>query len=108
MPQYMLQFAYTAEAWAALSNKPTDRTTAIQALAKKLGGKLQSLYYTMGDYDGVAILEAPDDVTVMAIAIAAAAPGHLRNTKTTRLLSAAEAVDAMKRSSGAGYQAPKG
>ena len=61
----------------------------------------------MGDYDGVAMLEAPGDVAVMAIAIAAAAPGHLRSTKTTRLLTAAEAVDAMKRSSGAGYQAPK-
>lgn len=48
MPQYMLQFAYTSEAWGALSRKPVDRTKTVESLAESLGGKLISLHYTMG------------------------------------------------------------
>lgn len=108
MPQYLLQFAYTAETWAALSKNPVDRTEGISALAKKFGGRLIGLHYTMGDYDGVVLCDMPDDVTAMALAVAAVAPGHLRSTKTTRLFSAAEMVEALRKSHGAGYQAPKG
>ena len=107
MPQYMLQFAYTADAWAALTSNPTDRSTAIKALAEKMGGRLINLYYTMGEYDGVVILEAPDDTTAMAIVLAAAAPGHLKTTRTTRLIPPSEAVAAMRKAQGAGYEAPK-
>lgn len=38
MPHYMLQFAYTSEAWAALASNPTDRSAAISALAQKREG----------------------------------------------------------------------
>ena len=107
MPHYMLQFAYTAEAWAALTSNPTDRSTAVKALAEKLGGRLVSFYFTMGEYDGVVILEAPDDTTAMATALAAVAPGHLRTTRTTRLIPPSEALEAMRKAQGAGYEAPR-
>jgi uncharacterized protein with GYD domain len=107
MPQYMLPFSYTAEAMAALSSNPVDRTAAVAALAKKLGGKSLGLMYTMGEYDGVAILEAPDDITAMAIVVAAGAPGHLKASRTTRLFTSSEFMAALKKSQGAGYKAPK-
>jgi uncharacterized protein with GYD domain len=106
MPQYMFQFAYTSQAWAALAEHPADRSEEVTKMAKKMGGKLVSLYYTMGEYDGMAILEAPNDEAVMALVIAAVAPGHLRMGKTTRLFSATEAVAAMKKAHGAGFKAP--
>jgi uncharacterized protein with GYD domain len=108
MPQYMLQFSYNAEAMAALSKSPVDRTESVAALAKKMGGKLVSLMYTMGEFDGVAIIEAPDDVAGMATIIAASAPGHLKRTQTTRLYTSAEFVAALKKAQGAGFTAPKG
>lgn len=108
MPRYMLQFTYQSETWAALSKNPVDRTDVVRALAKKLGGKMVSLDYTMGEYDGVCVLEAPDDTSAMAMVIAAVAPGHLKSTKTTRLYTPAEMLDVLKKAHGAGYQAPKG
>src|SRR5439155_18194921 len=86
MPLYMTQFAYTPEAWAALAKNPEDRTEALRGLAKKMGGKVVNLYYSFGEYDGVAIFEAPDDVSAAAVAVAASGAGHVKGTKTTRLL----------------------
>jgi len=106
MPQYMTQFAYTAQAWAALAQKPVDRSEGLRALAEKVGRRLVSLHYTMGEYDGVVVVEAPDDTTVMAIIIGAIAPGHLKATRTTRLYTPAEAMEAMRKAGGANYQAP--
>jgi hypothetical protein len=37
MALYMVQFAYTAEAWTAFTKHPEDRTAAVTALAEKLG-----------------------------------------------------------------------
>ncbi len=106
MPQYMLQYAYTPETWAALTANPHDRSEAVRALAQKFDGRLIDLYYTMGEYDGVAILEMPDDTSAMAFVLAATAPGHLRATKTTRLMPPEEAIQAMQKARGIGYTAP--
>ncbi len=106
MPHYMLQFAYTAETWAALTANPHDRSEPVNALAQKFDSRLIDLYYTMGDYDGVVIVEAPDDTTAMAFVLAAVAPGHLRAFKTTKLIPPGEAVEAMRKAKGIGYQAP--
>lgn len=108
MPQYMLQASYTAEALAALIKNPEDRTEGLSALAKKMGGKLASLHFTMGDTDVMGVIEAPDDIAATAIAFAALAPGHLKSTKTTRLYTAAELTAALKKAQGAGYKGPKG
>ena len=40
------------------------------ALAEKLGVKVKSIYWTMGQYDGMAILEAPDAETISALLLA--------------------------------------
>ena len=62
MPLYMAQFAYTVEAWAAFTKNPENRTAALQNLAKKVGAKVEALYYSFGDYDGFVIIDAPDDL----------------------------------------------
>jgi uncharacterized protein with GYD domain len=104
----MLQASYTAEALGALTKNPEDRTEGVSALAKKMGGKLVSLHFTMGDQDVVGIVEAPDDTSAMAITLAVAAPGHLKSTKTTRLYTSAEMMAALKKAQKAGYKGPKG
>ena len=78
MAQYMLQFSYTSDAWAALGRKPADRSKPLAALVTKLGAKLISLHYTMGDWDGVALIEARDAKTALAVVMAVLAPGHMR------------------------------
>jgi uncharacterized protein with GYD domain len=106
MPLYMSQFAYTSEALAALAQNPEDRSEPIRALAENLGGRLVSYYNTFGEYDGVAIFEAPDEGTAAAVAIAAISPGHLRSFKTTLLLSAEEGVEAMRRAGRVTFRRP--
>jgi uncharacterized protein with GYD domain len=107
MVLYMVQFAYTSEAWTAFTKHPEDRTAAVQSLAKKLGCRVEALYYSFGEYDGFLILEAPDETTVTAFVLAANAPGHLRATKTTVLMRAGAVVESMKKAGGMEYKGPK-
>lgn len=102
----MIQFTYTAEAWAALARKPEDRTAAIEALVKQAGGRLISIYYHFGEYDGTVIAEAPDDVSANATVLAVLAGGAVRSTKTTRLFTTKEAVSALEKAGKISYQPP--
>jgi len=67
MPLYMVQFAYTPQAWAALISVPQDRAAASESSVRHVGGRLIGLYYTPGaEYDGFALFEAPDDAAAAA------------------------------------------
>jgi uncharacterized protein with GYD domain len=106
MPHYMTQFAYTQEAWATLAANPEDRSSPVRELLETMGGRLVSWYLSFGEYDGLAIYEAPDDATAGALVVAAARPGHFRATKTTPLFTAEESVEMMRRAGGTAYRAP--
>jgi uncharacterized protein with GYD domain len=108
MPLYMIQFAYTSDAWAALAKQPQNRAQGVSDLCRKLGGRLVDLYYCFGEYDGVVLTEMPDDASATSFVIAAAAPGHIRATRTTRLMSIDETVEAMKKAGQVSYAAPSG
>ena len=106
MPLYMSQFAYTSEAWSALTQNPEDRSEPISRLAEAMGGRLVSFYNSFGDYDGVIIFEAPDEGTAAATLMAAITPGHIKSIKTTVLLSAEQGVEAMRRAGEQTYRRP--
>ncbi len=108
MPRYLIQASYTAEAAAAFVSKPQDRTEGLRAVMEKLGARMESFDYALGEYDVHATYTAPDDTTAVAIALAVTAPGHLRAYKTTKLVSPEEFMEASRKASGAGYQAPSG
>jgi uncharacterized protein with GYD domain len=107
MSHYMTQFAYTAETWAALRKNPTDRSAAVNALADKLHCRVVGFYYHFGEYDGILIFEAPDDTTANAFVMTSTAPGHLKATRTTRLLTPSEAVAAMRKAQGVEFEGPR-
>jgi uncharacterized protein with GYD domain len=106
MPMYMLQFAYSHEAWSALVRKPEDRTASVEATVKSVGGRLVALYFHMGEFDGTAIVEAPDDTAANAAIMATVASGALRSSRTTRLYSAKELLDALGKAGKVSYRAP--
>jgi uncharacterized protein with GYD domain len=108
MPLYMLQFAYTSEAWAALQKNPQNRAEVLSTLANKMGGRLVDLYYCFGEYDGVVLIEAPDDVTATAMVLAAIAPGHVKSTRTTRLMTVDDTMEALRKAGSVTYAAPQG
>jgi uncharacterized protein with GYD domain len=106
MALYMVQFAYTAEALGTMGKNPQDRSVPSRELIEKLGGRLIGFYFCFGEYDGVAIYEAPDDTTASAISMVAASPGHLKASHTTRLFTAEETMEAMRKASSITFQGP--
>jgi uncharacterized protein with GYD domain len=70
-------------------DESTKRAAALKAAGKKLGAKVTHVYWTLGDYDGLLIFEAPDDETAMTLLL------HLDNlgnvhTSTVRAFTAGE------------------
>jgi len=104
MPHYLHQVAYTPEAWRALLAKPQDRIEAVRPAIEKLGGKIKSAWYAFGEYDIVVITEMPDNVSAAGTAIAFAGGGACKSVQTTPLMSAEEAVQAMKKATESGYR----
>ena len=70
-------------------DESTKRAAAFKAAAKKLGAKVTNVYWTLGEYDGVLILEAPDDETAMTVLLHLASIGNVHTT-TVRAFTAAE------------------
>jgi uncharacterized protein with GYD domain len=105
MSHYLIQVAYTPEGWQTLVKNPQNRVEAVRPAVEKLGGRIENAWYSFGDYDVTLILQMPDNVSAAALSIAFAAGGALKTVKTTPLLSATEALEAMKRAGGAGYRA---
>jgi uncharacterized protein with GYD domain len=104
MPTYLQQVSYTPEAWKALVQNPQNRIDAVRPAIERLGGKVVTGWFAFGDYDTVLITEFPTNVEAAAIAVAFAAGGACKNVKTTPLLSAEEAVLAIKKAAGTGYR----
>jgi len=105
VPHYLIQVAYNSEGWQALVKNPQNRVEAVRPAVEKLGGKIENAWYSFGDYDVTLILQMPDNVSAAALSIAFAAGGALKSVKTTPLLTATEALEAMKRAGGSGYHA---
>ena len=64
----------------------TARADAFRDAAKKLGITVKEIYWTLGAYDAVCILEAPDDASVAALQASLGAAGNMR-TLTLRAFS---------------------
>lgn len=110
MPFYLYQLAYSGDAIKALVADPSDREAAARKLVEALGGKLHHLFFAFGEYDVVCLIEGPDDMFMMAGAASVASAGTISASKTTKLMTSAEAMSAMKKAgevTGA-YQAPHG
>lgn len=103
MAHYLLQVAYTPEAWSALVSSPQDRTKALQGVIGNLGGKMEQFWLSFGEYDVVGVLEMPESVSAAAFSMALAAGGACRDVKTTPLLSTQEGLEAMKKAATCGY-----
>lgn len=67
----------------------TKRAAIFKAEVRKLGGKVKEIYWTLGDHDGLLILEAPDDETATAVMLHLGAMGNVHTT-TCRAFTAAE------------------
>ncbi len=106
MPLYLGRFSYTTDAMKALLSQPQDRSAAAREVAESLGGKLHGFWFAFGEFDGAFLLEAPDNASAVALAMAVGAGGAVSDLETTVLLDMDEAQDAMRKAAAATYRSP--
>lgn len=106
MPLYLTRFSYTPETWARLAKNPEDRREAAKSYIESVGGKLHGFWYALGEYDAYNLWEAPDNVSMAAVAIAISAGGALSKFETTALLTVEETLEALGRVESIRYRRP--
>jgi uncharacterized protein with GYD domain len=106
MPFYLTRFSYTPETWARLIKKPEDRRIAARTYIESVGGKLHGFWYAFGDHDGYSLWEAPDNVSMAAVALAIGAGGALSSFQTTVLLTVEETLAALEKAQPIKYKRP--
>ena len=106
MPLYLTKFSYTPETWARLIAHPEDRRKAAQSYIESVGGKLHGFWYAFGTHDGYNLWEAPNNVSMAAVALAISAGGALGSLETTVLLTVDETMEAMRKAGDIRYRAP--
>jgi uncharacterized protein with GYD domain len=106
MAYFLLQVAYTPQAWATMMKNPQDRVQALAPVLDRMGGKMECAYFAFGDYDVVAIMQMPANTDAAAFSLAASAGGAVKSIKTTPLLTTAEGLDAMRKAAASGYTPP--
>jgi uncharacterized protein with GYD domain len=62
------------------------RADVFKELAKSLGATVKDVYWTLGQYDIAAVVEAPDDAIVTALGLTLGKSGNVR-TQTLRAFS---------------------
>ncbi|HXJ48852.1 MAG TPA: GYD domain-containing protein [Candidatus Acidoferrum sp.] len=107
MAKYLIEAAYGHEGLKGLiKDGGTGRRAAVDAAAKALGGHVDAMYWGFGTDDVYAIVDAPDNVSAAAFALAIGATGTIAHYRTIVLLTAEEVDQAAKKSTGIGYRAP--
>lgn len=106
MPSYLVQVAYTAEAWANLVRAPQNRVEAVQPVVERLGGRVEGAWMSFGEYDAVLVIQMPDNVTAAAFSMAVSAGRAVKACATTPLMSLEAGVEAMRKAAAAGYRPP--
>ena len=106
MALYLTKFSYTPETWAKLIENPEDRRTAAQSYIESVGGKLHGFWYAFGSHDGYNLWEAPDNVSMAAVALAIGGGGALSKIETTVLITVDETLDALRKAGEIKYKAP--
>ena len=107
MAKYLIEASYSQAGLKALvKDGGTGRKKVVEAAAKALGGRVESMYFAFGTSDVYAIVDAPDNVTAAALALAVGGTGIAAHLKTIVLLTPEEVDQAAKKSAGAGFRAP--
>ena len=106
MALYLTRFSYSPETWSRMMKNPEDRSEAARKYIESVGGKLHGFWFAFGQYDAYNLWEAPDNVSMAAVAIAITGGGALSKLETTPLLTIEETLDALGRAREIAYRPP--
>ena len=94
MPRYVSLLNWTDQGIRKVK-ETTRRAEALQALAQKAKVKVKEIHWTMGRYDVVVVMEAPDDHAISRLMLALGALGNVKS-ETLRAYSAKEMAEILK------------
>lgn len=95
MANYVILLNWTDQG-VATARETVTRSTQLTAALRKMGGKMKNVLWTIGAYDVVLTVEAPDDETVTAFCLDVAAAGNARTT-TMRAFDRTEMAGILER-----------
>lgn len=82
MATYVVLANFTDQGIRNVKDSP-KRAQAVKDMAKKAKATIKEMYWTLGQYDLVAIVEAADDAAMTALGLSIGAQGNVR-TQTLR------------------------
>ncbi|HWN72428.1 MAG TPA: GYD domain-containing protein [Solirubrobacterales bacterium] len=88
MPTFLMLTNLTAEGVRTLKNHP-GRIAEVNREVEQMGVKVISQYATLGQYDFVTVVEAPDEKTMAKVSVELGS----RGTMTSQTLAAIPAED---------------
>ena len=88
MPTYISLLSFTPQGLQNIKGT-IARAEAFKAKAKSKGATLKEVYWTMGEYDVVAIIEAPNDETITSLLYSLVGQGNV-HTHTLKAFTAGE------------------
>ena len=86
MSTFIILSSFTEQGVRAVKDT-TKRADKFRDMAKQHGATVKDLYWTLGQYDVVAIIEAPDVTSVTALGLSLGMAGNVR-TQTLPAFSA--------------------
>jgi len=97
MAKYLIQSTYSPEGLQKLiRDKPSSRRAAVIRAVESIGGKVEVVYFSFGQYDVIVLADVPDNVAAATVGFTVSATGLARTT-TTALLTVEEADQATER-----------
>ena len=94
MPSYILLLNYTDEGMGNIKYLP-QHVSALRQAVEAAGGRIPNMYLTMGQYDLIAIIEAPSDQACVSISLGLSSLGNFRST-TLKAFSEDELTDVVE------------
>lgn len=88
MPTYIMLNRYTSQGIANVKRSP-DRVDALKQVFGANGAEIKQVFFVMGGYDTVLVIDAPDDETCARLSLTIGAAGNVR-VETLRAFSADE------------------
>jgi uncharacterized protein with GYD domain len=88
MATFITTIKFTEQGVKAVG-ETTKRAAAFKAAAKKMGANVSEIYWTLGEFDGLVILDAPDDESAAAALLHLGMSGNVHTT-TVRAFKAPE------------------
>jgi uncharacterized protein with GYD domain len=110
MPYYLFQWKYKDPAIQAMIETPQDRSEELRKAVEAFHGRMHQFFFAFGEYDGLSIVEFPNNESCAACAAMLTGAGANTSLQTTALLTANEGQAAMLRASSvqSGYRPPVG